>query len=93
MKHCLLSKAELEISQAALWYDLRSPGIGERFLEAFEAALAEVIAAPNRYAYFPGLEDLGIRYRQLRRFQYVILYKIEHDEIVVTSVSPTARLK
>lgn len=93
MKHSLLSRAELEISQAALWYQIHSPGTGERFLRAFEAALADIIASPTRYAFFPGADDAGVRYRQLNGFPYVILYKVAFGEIIVTSVTHAARLK
>jgi hypothetical protein len=93
MNHWLLSIAQIEVGQAALWYEGHCPGAGERFLVAFDAALAEIVAAPDRYAFFPGAEDARVRYRQLVGFPYVVLYKIAFEEIVITSVTHAARLK
>ena len=41
--------AEADVLQAALWYELRSPGLDTEFLRAIDVTLAEIGRMPERY--------------------------------------------
>jgi hypothetical protein len=43
-------EAEAELVEAAEFYEARSPGLDERFLREFDAAIAEVQASPSRWS-------------------------------------------
>jgi plasmid stabilization system protein ParE len=40
--------AEQDISEAARWYEERSPGLGSEFLRAVDVTLAEIARMPER---------------------------------------------
>jgi hypothetical protein len=39
MKYRLLSMAEAELAEAAQWYQEQAPGLGQEFLDEFEAVM------------------------------------------------------
>ncbi|HQU42475.1 MAG: hypothetical protein B7Z73_08920 [Planctomycetia bacterium 21-64-5] len=74
--------AEAELTEAALYYDQRVPGLGDSFLRAFESALAEIEKQPQ---WWPIVEG-DLRYRSLRRFPYAVYYRIVDDELRILVV-------
>jgi len=52
--------------EAAGWYDRRSEGLGDAFVELVREATGEVIADPIRFSTLAG----GIRYARVQRFPY-----------------------
>jgi plasmid stabilization system protein ParE len=76
-----------DVREAAQWYDQRSPGLGDAFVETARQCVADVIADPHRFALSPG----EIRYRRLRRFPYVVLFDVTDSELLMLGVLHTAR--
>jgi toxin ParE1/3/4 len=75
-------EAELEITEARDWYDQQSPGLGERFLTQVWSALDLIAERP---------EVCAVRWRQvrvcrLRRFPYLVLYRIQPEYVEVLGV-------
>jgi plasmid stabilization system protein ParE len=60
-----------------VWYEQRSPGLGTEFLAAVDAALAEIVALPERYPVVRG----EARRALLRRFPYGV-YFVASPELV-----------
>ncbi len=69
--------AEAELAQAAVFYENRSPGLGDRFLQDFDTAIQEIEAAPQRW---PIVEN-NLRCHTLRSFPFGIYYRIHTDEL------------
>ncbi len=67
---------------AALYYEMQAPGLGQNFLGKVEAALNDLVRSPEQW---PVIED-DIRRRLVRRFPYSILYRIDSNEVVVLAV-------
>ena len=82
MKLRFLSAAESEYAESAAWYLDESPQAADRFCEEVEEAYKAIQSAPYRY---PVKQD-GFRMWPLKKFPFSILYNVEPDEIVVTSV-------
>lgn len=40
--------AEADITDAAVWYETQSPGLGSEFIRSVDACLADVARAPHR---------------------------------------------
>ncbi len=74
--------AQADIEEAARWYELRSEGLGQRFLDEVERTLARLAANPLLY---PKLHR-QIRRALLRRFPLGIFYLAERDRIVVVAI-------
>ena len=82
MKLRFLSAAESEFAESTAWYFNESPQAADRFCEEVQNAYEEILNDPYRY---PIKED-GFRMWPLKKFPFSILYNVEPDEIVVTSV-------
>ncbi len=79
--------AELELVDAARYYEARSPGLGLAFLAEVDRAVVEVLAFPlaGEVMY----ED--VRRRTLRRFPYSLLYAVEPDRVRFLAVAHQKR--
>ncbi len=74
-----LRPAELEMIEAARYYELQAPGLGNDFLDRIDAAVQDIGEHPERW---PVIQS-NIRRRLVHRFPYALLYRIDSDEIVV----------
>ncbi len=78
----LLPPAEQEMFDAARYYELQAPGLGQDFLDKVELALQDLVVSSERW---PIVQD-DIRRRLIRRFPYSLLYKIDQDAVVILAV-------
>lgn len=79
--------AELELNEAADFYDLRDAGLGSAFLDEVERSLDQIVqhaeaAAPVRGA---------VRKRITARFPYSIFYSIHGDQIRILAIAHQKR--
>jgi hypothetical protein len=81
----ILSVARQEFRDAARWYDERQPGVGRRFARAVIDVLKRIRENPERFALYEGKNVEGDYRRAIvRKFPYLIVYRIEGDVIVVS---------
>jgi hypothetical protein len=83
MKIRFLEIAQIELDQAVAYYNSKSPGLGDDFLD-------EVVKALNRIGEYPDAwHRLSKRTRrcQKRRFPYGIIYQMRSDGILVIAVA------
>jgi toxin ParE1/3/4 len=85
--------AQLELIEAAVWYDDTRPGLGTEFLEAIQQAFLQIASEPRLHATLEYWTDSRreVRRHCLRRFPYVIVYWIEGESVLVVAVSHTRR--
>jgi plasmid stabilization system protein ParE len=62
--------AEADIEEAALWYELRSLGLGADFLRAVDVCLEQIRRSPES---FPQIHK-GARRAGVRRFPYLVYF-------------------
>jgi plasmid stabilization system protein ParE len=74
-------QARSEIQEAAHYYGLESPTLRTAFLDAVDAALAQLLAHPEVAPVARGT----IRRKLLRRFPYSLLYTLRPGEVRVLS--------
>ena len=74
-----LRPAELELLDAAQYYEHQATGLGSEFLDEIDAAILDIRKSPERW---PILRD-NIRRRLVRRFPYALLYRVDPDEIII----------
>ncbi len=74
--------ANADITDATLWYEAKSAGLGSEFLRAADACLSEIQRIPGR---FP-LVHKSMRRALMRRFPYA-MYFIERDNDVVAVIA------
>lgn len=75
-------EALAEFRAAAEYYEQQQSGLGERFANAVEMAVAHIVAMPESWRI---IED-GIRRCLTKVFPYAVLFSIEPDHILVVAV-------
>jgi len=82
-------EADREWTEAALWYDKQSPGLGNRFIEMVESKLELISKYPERYPKRKG----NFREALVNIFPYIIVYSFYETEktVVVHSIFHTSR--
>jgi plasmid stabilization system protein ParE len=74
--------AEADLIDAARFYDGRVPGLGDRFLAEFDAAVATIGKAPERWR----VVERDLRRYTMRRFPYAIYYRVLGEELRILIV-------
>jgi len=82
-----LSPAENELFDAARYYEIQVAGLGLRFMNAMDAAVADIGSNPERW---PLIRN-GVRRRLLRQFPYALLYRVDPDEVAILAVMHLSR--
>lgn len=81
------SSAERELQEAVAFYEAAENGLGARFLDEVEGAVARILAHPAAWT------PMSPRTRRCRtqRFPYGLFYQIRTDEILILSVMDLRR--
>jgi plasmid stabilization system protein ParE len=75
-------EALAEFRATAEYYEQQQTGLGERFANAVEMAVAHVVAAPGSWRVIEG----DIRRCLTKVFPYAVLYSIEPDHILIVAI-------
>jgi plasmid stabilization system protein ParE len=78
--------AHREVLGAIRWYRKRSSAAAAEFVAELDRALAQIVAAPQRWAAYLH----GTRVYRLHRFPYLVVYIWEQDTRFESSQWPTA---
>ena len=81
-RYRLLADAAEELRHAVEYYEESSRGLGEKFLDEFERATDLICGMAE--AWSPVDDDF--RRFLIRRFPYAIIYRLDGDVVVITSV-------
>ena len=82
-----IPEVEEDVIGGYVWYEAKTPGLGEEFLRMFYASAAEIPWNPLLY---PKVHRM-FRRRLLRRFPYAIYFMIEDDQVIVFGLFHCAR--
>jgi plasmid stabilization system protein ParE len=80
-------EAEADLAEARRWYEAERIGLGDELIDAVDQVLERVQGAPRLYAKV--FQDL--RLALVRRFPYVVVYRIDELQITVVAVYHTHR--
>lgn len=81
MKLRVLVAAEREVAAAYAYYESQSEGLGRRMTGEIRGALAGILDFPEAHPIFPPAH----RKRNLKKFPYGIIYRIEGDEVILVA--------
>ncbi len=79
--------AEIEIEEAADFYDMQSPGLGTAFIDEFQLSLARISEFPHAAPLIQG----RIRKRFLYRFPFSVIYSVKPEKIRILAVAHQKR--
>jgi plasmid stabilization system protein ParE len=78
----ILPQAELDVSDAAAWYEGRRTGLGDEFLDEIDFVLLGVIKNPLE---FPIIKD-NMRRALLRRFPYSAYFAVTTETVELVAL-------
>ena len=76
-----LPAAEIEIADAAVWYENQQPQLGDRFLTAVGEAASTAASSPDMYARVRG----ELRRVLVHRFPYALIFRESVNELLVVA--------
>ena len=79
--------AKLDIENAAVWYDGRVAGLGERFIEEVDRCLESITLNPEAYP----VVHRETRRALLRRFPFAVFYRWRDQVVTVVACLHTRR--
>ena len=82
-----LSPAEEEMTEAALFYEAASNGLGSDFLDAVQTAIDRL----RDYPHFGQSIDLDLRRALLYQFPFSLIYTIDENVIVIIALAHDSR--
>jgi plasmid stabilization system protein ParE len=82
IKLVLRPEAELDMEEAALWYEVERQGLGDRFVSELSRLFVRITESPRQ---FPVVEE-GARRGLLHRFPYAVYFLLEEDTATVLAV-------
>lgn len=82
-------EAEVDVLEAAVWYEAREHGLGLAFTSEIRAAIKRALDTP--LFYLPLRESPHVRRVLVKRFPYRAFYIVRADAIVVIAVLHAAQ--
>src|ERR1051326_7900857 len=71
-----------DINEAIAWYEQQKPALAQQFVMELRDHLDAIAANPELYA----VEYRGVRAAPMRRFPYIVYYRIEAKRVVVGAI-------
>jgi len=88
MAHFVLRReAQLDLEEAALWYDDQQTGLGERFSAELKRVLQRISESPFQFPHI----DRGIRRGLLQRYPYAVYFTVSQETVIVLAVLHQSR--
>jgi plasmid stabilization system protein ParE len=78
----LRPEASRDVEEARDYFEARRAGLGQAFLDRLNEALAQIGAMPEMY----GVVWQNVRVSRLRKFTYVVYYRVHDDRVEVLAV-------
>ncbi len=83
----MVSAAEREMLEAAEYYEQQEAGLASDFYDQIEQATFEIARSPEAWP----LVSKTIRKHSIGRFPFILLYRVDPEEIVIQAVMHTSR--
>ena len=82
MKAVLAEAARQELADAVAYYDTQARGLGDSFLDEFQAAVNRIEELPEAWQRL----SRNTRRCRLRRFPYGLIYRLDGDVALIIAV-------
>lgn len=81
--------AKAEVGEAARWYESERRGLGLEFMAALDHAFEDLLFMPEMWPLWR--EGLPWRRARVKRFPYVVFYRVMDGTVRVVAVAHTRR--
>jgi toxin ParE1/3/4 len=79
------------MAEAACWYETHRTDLGVELLDEVDTAVARIAEAPRLGSRVPGVSDLAVRRRPVRRFPYHVVYIELPDRLQILAIAHDRR--
>ena len=81
---------EQDFEEGYIWYEERQKGLGEKFINAVDAKIKQILQSPEAYG---SRGKKSFREAEVDRFPFLVVYKISKrkNEIYITSIHHTKK--
>lgn len=81
-----------ELTESARWYEHRAPGLGQRMLDAVDAAVASIVEPAVSWGLYRGHRaDPQVYSRSVAGFPFDIIYVIRPEGVVILAYASERR--
>jgi plasmid stabilization system protein ParE len=80
-------EAEADLADARAWYEGQRAGLGDVFLDRVDEVFKLVQRMPELY----GKVFQDLRVARVRRFPYLVVYRIDDDQVTVVAIYHASR--
>lgn len=81
-------EAQLELMEAAEYYEDQQPGLSDRFLDMMQSAVERIGTNPTHWP----KDSQGRRRMVVHKFPYIIIYRVQHDCVyIILTFAHTSR--
>ncbi|MDT0645553.1 type II toxin-antitoxin system RelE/ParE family toxin [Zunongwangia sp. F260] len=84
-KILITTEAKVDIAEGVEWYEDKSAGLGEKFLQDLDLQLNYISRFPEHFQ----TRDTGFREIGLDKFPYVIVYVFKSNNVIILAVFNT----
>jgi hypothetical protein len=86
-------EARIEVRAAALWYEERPLGLGNRFVERVNEVLERLEATPALFPVWPGTQGAPVPIFKalLDQFPYLVAFELHTESVLVLAVAHATR--
>lgn len=84
-------EASIEIEEIALWYETRTPHLGNRFLESIYKCFTKIAERPSAFSFYK--TGRPIRKNVMKAFPYTIYFIYSKNKIEILAVIHFRRSK
>jgi plasmid stabilization system protein ParE len=85
----VLPEAEAELQSAATWYEEKRPGLGIEFVAVVDGAFESILENPEACPAWRA--DRPYRNRFLKRFPYVVFFRMDAATVEIIAVAHAKR--
>ena len=79
-----------EYESAIDWYADHSI-VAPKFIVAIEETIRKIRRTPAAFARWPGIGEQEVRRAVVRRFPFVVVYRVERDGLLIAAITHTSR--
>ncbi|MBI1321945.1 type II toxin-antitoxin system RelE/ParE family toxin [bacterium] len=83
----VIAESESDLREARTWYERQRTGLGDLYLDYVEEAFELVALNPDL---FPKVFENN-RLVRVRRFPYIVVYRVDDDQITIVAVYHCSR--
>lgn len=82
-------KAQDELLESVLWYNIRKPRLGNEFFDTISSVIDQISQNPKQFPYLTNEKQIQVKV--VKRFPFSVIFKVEADQLLILAVAHNKR--